>query len=198
MALIAIYGGSFNPVHFGHTGMAEWVLRHTPADEVWMMVSPNNPLKDKRILADEHQRLDNLRQVLHHLGDPQFSEPGRAVFQMEDGRLKAIVASDFEFALPRPNYTANTLRLLRERFPDHQFMLLIGEDNYRLFDRWREWEFILENFPVLVYPRHTASSASSEPAPPVAFSTPHAQITFLTDAPYFDISSTEIRNRQAK
>lgn len=194
MASIAIYGGSFNPVHFGHTGLAEWVLRHTPIDEVWMLVSPNNPLKDSSILADEKERLANLKRVLHELGDSGLSEIGKAVFRMDDGKYKAITASDFEFGLPRPTYTAHTLRQLTEHYPEHRFTLLIGEDNYRLFDRWREWEYIMEHFPIIVYPRRSSNSLDiSGLETNNSVRTPHSQISFLTGAPYFDVSSTEIR-----
>ena len=95
MAKVGIYGGSFNPVHFGHMGLAEWVLTHTDLDELWLMVTPNNPLKDSRILADEHERLNGVREAISRL-------------QLPAG--KRLVASDFEFHLPRPSYTANTLR----------------------------------------------------------------------------------------
>ena len=99
---IGIYGGSFNPIHFGHTGLAQWVVRNTDLDEVWLMVSPNNPLKDASILADEQKRLAASKEAIG------------------DGRLdsgKRIIVSDFEFTLPRPNYTANTLRELQKQYP---------------------------------------------------------------------------------
>ena len=102
---IGIYGGSFNPIHFGHIGLAKWVAENTDLDEVWLMVSPNNPLKDKNILADEQERLAAAKQAIG------------------DGLLaigKRIIVSDFEFHLPRPTYTANTLRALVQEHPQHQ------------------------------------------------------------------------------
>ena len=102
---IGIYGGSFNPIHFGHIGLAQWVIEHTDLDELWLMVSPNNPLKDKNILADEQDRLREAKEAIEQLGDNGIG----------------IVVSDFEFALPRPTYTANTLRELQKQYPDHDY-----------------------------------------------------------------------------
>ena len=166
---IGIYGGSFNPIHFGHTGLAKWVLEHTDLDEVWLMVSPNNPLKDKSILADEHERLTAAKEAI---GDGP-SPIG-----------KRIIVSDFEFHLPRPTYTANTLRALAREHPQHQFTLIIGEDNISIFQQWKEYQYILDNYRIFVYPRHHCTTYQIPPA---------KDLQFLKDAPYFDISSTELR-----
>ena len=123
---IGIYGGSFNPIHFGHIGLAQWVVKHTDLDEVWLMVSPNNPLKDTSILANEDLRLNAAKRAL-------------------DG-VDNVLVSDFEFQLPRPTYTANTLRALVQQYPQHTFTLIIGEDNLSIFHKWRESEYILNNF----------------------------------------------------
>ena len=161
---IGIYGGSFNPIHFGHLGLAKWVVENTDLDELWLMVSPNNPLKDKNILADEQERLTAARETVKG--------------------IEGVVVSDFEFALPRPNYTAYTLRELAKAFPQHQFTLIIGEDNLGIFHQWKESQYILDNYRIFVYPRHGC--------PPYA--TPQAQdLQILKSAPYFDISSTELR-----
>lgn len=168
---IGIYGGSFNPVHFGHIGLAEWVLNNTDLDEVWLLVSPNSPLKDPNILADENDRLRAVEQAI-------AGKPG-------------LRASDFEFTLPRPNYTANTLRELQRRYPEHEFTLIIGEDNLAVFDHWREWQFILDNFHVFVYPRHHDNQMSNVKCP----MSNAKNLRFLANAPYFDISSTEIRKK---
>ena len=168
---IGIYGGSFNPIHFGHIGLAKWVLENTDLDELWLMVSPNNPLKDKNILADEHERLVAAREAI-----------GNGLLAIG----KRIVVSDFEFYLPRPNYTANTLRALAQACPEHEFTLIIGEDNLSIFDKWREYQYILDNYRIFVYPRHGNST----------YTLPHAKdLRVLTDAPYFDISSTELRQK---
>ena len=167
---IGIYGGSFNPIHFGHTGLATWVLENTDLDEVWLMVSPNNPLKDKSILADEQERLKNAKEAIETL---PTSLQGRRV-----------VVSDFEFHLPRPTYTANTMRALANAYPEHEFTLIIGEDNLQIFDKWRESDFLLNHFRIFVYPRHGCPPYNIPPA---------RDLQILKNAPYFDISSTELR-----
>ncbi len=172
---IGIYGGSFNPVHFGHLGLAQWTVEHTDLDEVWMLVTPNNPLKDASILADEQTRLQALRDALQapSVGSPVMGN--------------SIKASDFEFHLPRPTYTANTLRELVKAYPEHEFTLIMGEDNWLIFDQWREHDYILSHFRIFVYPRHTTLASPSH------FHSPSPTVHYLKEAPYFDISSTELR-----
>ena len=170
---VGIYGGSFNPVHFGHVGLAKWVIEHTDLDELWLLVSPNNPLKPASMLAPEQERLTAVREAVKDI-------PG-------------VMASDFEFALPRPSYTANTLRELQKKYPDYEFTLVIGEDNLAIFDRWREYEYILANFRIFVYPRHHANNNSQLSILNYQFS---KCLCFLSDAPYFDISSTDLRSRR--
>lgn len=171
---IGIYGGSFNPVHFGHVGLAQWVIENTDLDELWMLVSPNNPLKSAKILAPEHERLEGVREAVKDI-------PG-------------VKASDFEFALPRPSYTANTLRELLKAYPDDDFTLIIGEDNIRIIDQWREKEYILSHFRIFVYPRHAKDNEPLE----ADYHLPEAKcIVFLKGAPYFDISSTQIRESRS-
>lgn len=167
---IGIYGGSFNPVHFGHVGLAKWIVENTDLDELWLLVSPNNPLKPANTLAPEQQRLDAVREAVKDI-------PG-------------LKASDFEFSLPRPSYTANTLRELQKQFPDYEFTLVIGEDNLAIFDHWREYEYILRNFRIFVYPRH--GSMTNNPLSVVNAK----EVRFLSEAPYFDISSTQLRSQQ--
>ena len=174
---IGIYGGSFNPIHFGHTGLAQWVVNNTDLDEVWLMVSPNNPLKDASILADEQKRLAAAKEAIG------------------DGRLasgKRIIVSDFEFTLPRPNYTANTLRELQKQYPQHEFTLIIGEDNLEIFPKWREHTYLLENFRILVYPRKGSKKSVEQMMQELG--TAHIkEVQLLANAPYFEISSTELR-----
>ena len=164
---IGIYGGSFNPVHFGHVGLARWVIEHTDLDELWLLVTPNNPLKAADSLAPEQKRLAAVREAVKD--------------------IPHVKASDFEFSLPRPSYTANTLRALQAAYPDDTFTLVIGEDNIDIFSQWREYEYILAHYRIFVYPRkgthHKADSAIRN-AP---------NVVWLADAPYFDISSTQIR-----
>ena len=186
---VGIYGGSFNPIHFGHTGLAKWVLEHTDLDEVWLMVSPNNPLKDKSILADEQERLEKAREAIRREGER------REAIRREGKRIRV---SDFEFHLPRPTYTANTLRALAREYPEHEFTLIIGEDNLQIFDQWREYQYILDNYRVFVYPRRdkAGTQGATQPAAgtqPREATLPDKGTIFLTGAPYFDISSTELR-----
>ena len=166
---VGIYGGSFNPMHFGHIGLAKWVVEHTDLDELWLMVSPNNPLKNSSILTDEQVRLQEAKEKIKRLGD----------------QAKGIIVSDFEFQLPRPNYTANTLRELTKVYPQHEFTLVIGEDNLAIFDKWREHLYILENYRVFVYPRRNCNT----------YKIPVAKELKVLNAPYFDISSTELRKK---
>jgi len=170
MPRIGIYGGSFNPIHFGHVGLAKWIIENTDLDELWLMVSPNNPLKPAGILAPEEERLSAVRDAIKDI-------PG-------------LKASDFEFSLPRPSYTANTLRALQQAYPDTEFTLIIGEDNLAIFHQWREYEYILANFRIFVYPRKSQDPFSNHQSPIFH----HKNIKFLDSAPLFNISSTEIRN----
>ena len=177
---IGIYGGSFNPIHFGHIGLAKWVIENTDLDELWLMVSPNNPLKDTSILADEQERLEKAKEAIGAY--PQPLPEGKGV----QAKGKKIIVSDFEFTLPRPNYTANTLRALAQAYPEHEFTLIIGEDNLSIFDKWREHQYILDNYRIFVYPRHSHS----------AYTLPQGKdLHVLTGAPYFDISSRELRQK---
>ena len=169
---IGIYGGSFNPVHFGHVGLAKWVIEHTDLDELWLLVSPNNPLKPAGILAPEDERLKAVHEAIKDI-------PG-------------LKASNFEFSLPRPSYTANTLRALQKAYPEHEFTLVIGEDNLAIFTQWREWEYILENFRIFVYPRKSEISNQQSEIRNAK------NIVFLDSAPYFNISSTELRASNRK
>ena len=183
---IGIYGGSFNPMHYGHTGLSKWVIDNTDLDELWLMVSPNNPLKDSKILGREEERLRGAKE---------------AIAALHDERIKV---SDFEFSLPRPSYTAETLRQLRKQYPEHEFVLVIGEDNWAIFDQWRDWEEILRLHEVLVYPRRPlslkdrfAERPTSSERPPFGLKEIKG-VRYLKDAPLFDISSTEIREMQIR
>ena len=193
---VGIYGGSFNPVHFGHIGLAHWVLEHTGIDSLWFMVTPNNPLKDTAMLADGRLRLEEARKAV---ADSLVENP------LPQG--KSLQVSDFEFSLPLPSYTAQTLRALVKAFPQHEFVLVIGEDNWRIFTRWRDWRYILSSFRVFVYPRRTQDSQTAASAAgsgiassPVltdadghVLSAADGRVVFLSGAPFFDISSTELR-----
>ena len=115
MSSIGIFGGSFNPIHKGHVALARQLLRRAQLDEVWFLVSPQNPLKPQSLLLDDNMRLEMARLALK-------DEPH-------------LVASDYEFHLPRPSYTWNTLQHLSQDYPQHRFTLIIGADNWQLFSR---------------------------------------------------------------
>lgn len=133
MSSIGIFGGSFNPIHKGHVALARQLLRRARLDEVWFLVSPQNPLKPQSSLLDDNMRLEMARLALK-------DEPH-------------LVASDYEFHLPRPSYTWNTLQHLSQDYPQHRFTLIIGADNWQLFSRWRNSRDILANYSVVIYPR---------------------------------------------
>lgn len=162
---IAIYSGSFNPVHNGHLQLAEYVIDHGIADQVWMLVSPGNPLKPAHGLIDKHSRLEML--------------------QLAVASNILIKASDFEFHMPVPSYTIDTLLKLEATYPQHLFSLLIGSDNAEVFDQWKDYNQLLDHFPVLVYPRKGHSvEAALERFPKMQ----------KLETPFYEISSTEIRN----
>lgn len=164
----AIFGGSFNPIHRGHVSLARLAIRQNKADEVWLMVSPQNPLKERRQLLDPSTRLFLARLALE--GEKQ------------------IFASDFEFHLPKPSYTWRTLELLAEKFPQRQFSLLIGADNWLSFPRWARHEAILSRHEVIIYPRENYPIDPQSLPPGVE----------LLDAPQFPWSSTQIRQALAQ
>lgn len=165
----AIFGGSFNPIHRGHVLLAKQVLKEGLADEVWLLVSPHNPLKDSGSLLDESSRFLLAEKAL-------IDEP-------------LIKASNFEFHLPRPSYTWATLRALAESYPERAFSLLIGADNWQLFPRWAHPEEIISNHSIIIYPRegyHIETNA----LPP--------NVHLLSNAPKFPYSSTDVRRAIAQ
>lgn len=163
MKRVGVFGGSFNPVHWGHVRLAEWIVRHGWADEVWLMVSPRNPLKEQVGLFPEVERLDMAR--------------------LAAGEVAGVRASDFEFSLPRPSYTWRTLEALRAAFPATAFSLIIGADNWQHFDRWARPDYIRAHHKLLVYPR---------PGYPLDASALPDGVDLL-GAPVFDVSSTRVR-----
>lgn len=158
---VAIFGGSFDPIHNGHLALAGEVIARGLAAEVWLMVTPQNPHKQDKVLSDERLR---------------FQMAQLAVEGME-----GVKACDFEFSLPRPSYTLTTLTALDEAFPDKEFCLLIGADNWEKFDRWYKGDEIISRHGVIVYPR------GSEEEPPLS---PGVQ---WMPAKLHDVSSTMVR-----
>lgn len=161
-----IFGGSFDPIHVGHLSLASEVVASGLAGEVWFLVSPQNPHKEACRLSDENVRMQMVQLAIE--GNEKFK------------------ASDFEFTLPRPSYTINTLSALEKAFPDKEFVLLIGADNWEKFDRWYRHEEILARYEIIVYPREN----SLKPELP-------AGVTWLS-AKLHDVSSTQIRELVAK
>lgn len=133
---IGIFGGSFNPIHVGHVALAKALRTYYQLDEVWLMVSPQNPLKQQSDLADDTARFE------------------MACLALKD--VEGIKASDYEFLLPKPSYTWHTLQQLSQDYPDKTFTLLIGGDNWAHFERWYHWKDILRNYDVRVYPRRNS------------------------------------------
>ena len=152
---VGLFGGSFNPIHNGHIALAKAMLKQGALDEVWLMVSPQNPLKEEHELLADELRLEMARKALEG--------------------VEGVKACDYEFRLPKPIYTWNTLQHLTADYPDHHFSLLIGGDNWAHFERWRHWKDILRHHDVIVYPRD--------------------QNPGTINVPLLDVSSTQIRQR---
>ena len=164
-ASIGIFGGSFNPIHNGHIALAKAFLEEENLDEVWFMVSPQNPFKVNQQLLADHLRLDLVHKAT--ADNPHFK------------------ASDYEFQLPKPSYTWNTLQHLSKDFPTYRFTLLVGGDNWEAFDRWYHADDILANYNIVVYPRRGQR---------VEIASLPANVSLL-QTPLIDISSTDIRYR---
>jgi nicotinate-nucleotide adenylyltransferase len=163
MVHIGLFFGSFNPVHIGHLAIANYMLSFTNCDEIWLIISPHNPLKEKNSLLNQNHRL--------HLVN----------LALEDS-LK-IKSSNIEFFLPQPSYTIHTLAHLSEKFPQHQFSLIMGQDNLKNFSKWKNYEQILEKYSILLYPRPNAVPSAFDSHPNIKF----------TEAPLMEISSSFIR-----
>lgn len=158
-----IYSGSFNPIHIGHLAIANYLCEYGGLDEVWFMVSPQNPLKREAELWPDELRLHLVQLAIENY--PRFT------------------ASDFEFQLPRPTYTIHTLDCLKQTHPEREFYFIMGSDNWALFPQWYEHKRILAENPIIIYPR---------PGYPVDKSSLPENVR-LTDSPTFEISSTFIR-----
>lgn len=163
MKRIGLLFGSFNPPHIGHLALANYILEYAGRDEIWFIVSPHNPLKEASELVDEDIRLDMVSRSI-------FSEP----------RFKA---SAYEFSLPRPSYTIDTLDSLAADFPDCDFSLIIGSDNYLSLDKWKDKDRLVRDYKLLVYPRFGFPIACDD----------ISQNVKVVKAPRFEISSTMIR-----
>ena len=160
--VIGIFGGSFNPVHNGHIMLAQYLAQHSHLDEVWLTLSPQNPLKISNSLLDDNHRL--------------------AMLNLAIESYPLLKVCDIELEMPRPSYTINTLDELSRRYPNYRFNVVIGGDNWNIIDRWKDYQRIINEYGVVVYPR-----------PGYELSSTNYSNVVVVDAPLADISSTEIR-----
>jgi nicotinate-nucleotide adenylyltransferase len=163
---IGLYFGSFNPVHTGHLIVANHVVEHTDIDKVWFVVSPHNPLKDSHSLLNEYDRLHLVNLAIEN--NPKFR------------------ASNVEFHLPKPSYTIDTLTYLKEKFPLEQFTIIMGSDSFQNIQRWKNFEQLISQYPIVIYQR-----------PGFDVTETHGANITTVQAPLLEISSTFIR-KQAK
>ncbi|MBX2841524.1 MAG: nicotinate-nucleotide adenylyltransferase [Flammeovirgaceae bacterium] len=160
---IGLFFGSFNPIHIGHLIIANSVVEYANLNQVWFVVSPQNPFKKSSNLLHEQDRLTMVRQAISD--NPKLN------------------ATDIEFGMPKPSYTVDTLTYLTDKYPKHEFRLIIGEDNLKNFPKWKNSEIILEHYGLLVYPRKDAEASELANHPNVHF----------FEAPQIEISATFIR-----
>lgn len=172
---IGLYFGTFNPIHVGHLIIANHMAENADLDQVWLVVTPHNPHKKKETLLDDYHRLQMV-----HLATEDFPK---------------LKPSDIEFKLSQPNYTVNTLVHLEEKYPDHEFSLIMGEDNLKSLHKWKNFEVLLQNHDIYVYPRLEAKGRTAEAISPEQENSDlknHPKV-HLIDAPIVEISSTFIR-----
>ncbi|WP_312171130.1 nicotinate (nicotinamide) nucleotide adenylyltransferase [Chryseobacterium sp.] len=168
MKKIGLFFGSFNPIHIGHLILANYILEHTDMDELWFVVSPQNPFKEKKSLLKDHNRLD--------------------MVQLAVKNYSKMRASNVEFSLPQPSYTIDTLTYLHEKYPDYSFSLIMGEDNLQNLHKWKNADTLVKNYHIIVYPRvFEGEKKDSE------YLLQHENISFI-EAPVIELSATEIRN----
>ncbi|MEL1255769.1 nicotinate (nicotinamide) nucleotide adenylyltransferase [Flavobacterium sp. DGU38] len=167
---IGLYFGTYNPIHVGHLIIANHMAEYAGLDQVWMVVTPHNPLKKKATLLDDQQRLQMV-----YLATEDFPK---------------IKPSDIEFKLPQPNYTVNTLAHLQDKYPNHEFSLIMGEDNLKTLHKWKNYEVLLTHYDIYVYPRISEEAENAELKS-------HSRVHII-DAPIVEISSTFIRNNIKK
>ncbi|AUC74502.1 nicotinate (nicotinamide) nucleotide adenylyltransferase [Olleya sp. Bg11-27] len=163
---IGLYFGSFNPIHIGHLIIANQMVENSDLDQIWFVVTPHNPFKKKSSLLDNYQRLEMV-----YLATKDYD---------------TLKESDIEFNLPQPNYTVNTLAYLTEKYPDKDFSLIMGEDNLKSFHKWKNYQVILDNHHIYVYPRISTGTIETQ------FDN-HPKIHSV-EAPIMEISSTLLRN----
>jgi len=167
MKKIGLFFGSFNPIHIGHLILANYILENSDMDELWFVVSPQNPFKDKKSLLTDHNRLD--------------------MVQLAVKNYPKMRASNVEFSLPKPSYTIDTLTYLKEKYPNYSFALIMGEDNLDSLSKWKNSEKLMSDYQIIVYPRtFEGEKKDSEYLQ-------HENIS-MVNAPIIELSATEIRN----
>jgi nicotinate-nucleotide adenylyltransferase len=164
---VGLFFGTFNPIHVGHLIIANYLAENSNLDQIWMVLTPLSPFKVKQSMLDNYQRLEMV-----HLATKDYT---------------TIRPSDIEFNLPQPNYTVNTLAYLKEKFPEHQFALIMGEDNLKSFHKWKNYEVILEEHEMYCYPRISNGKVETQ------FDN-HPNIHHVS-APIIELSSTLIRSQ---
>lgn len=173
---IGIFGGSFNPVHIGHISVATEVIRRNLADEVWMMPCRQNPLKGGEPELDDAARLRLLDKAVSY---------AEAIGLVPAGQRGSLRVTDFELHLPSPSYTVDTLRALSERYPDDEFILIVGGDSYANLDKWKNFREIEKEHRIIVYPR-----------PGVSLPRLRAGVTLLEGVREYDVSASRIREKK--
>ncbi|MPL56341.1 Nicotinate-nucleotide adenylyltransferase [bioreactor metagenome] len=167
MKKIGLFFGSFNPIHIGHLILGNYILENSDMDELWFVVSPQNPFKDKKSLLTDHNRLDMVQLALKN--------------------YPKMRASNVEFSLPKPSYTIDTLTYLKEKYPNYSFALIMGEDNLDSLPKWKNSEKLMSEYQIIVYPR-TFEGEKKE-----SEYLQHENIS-MVNAPIIELSATEIRN----
>ncbi len=167
MKKTGLFFGSFNPIHIGHLILANYILENSDMEEVWFVVSPQNPFKEKKSLLKDHHRLDMVQLALKN--------------------YPKMRASNVEFSLPQPSYTIDTLTYLHEKFPEHLFALIMGEDNLESLAKWKNADTLIRNHQIIVYPRNFEGEKKDHEY------LQHEHIS-LINAPIMELSATEIRN----
>ena len=165
---VGLFFGSFNPIHIGHLAIANYMVEFTDLDKLWFVVSPHNPLKQKKSLLDNHHRFQMVQIAI-----------------ADDNRFKA---TDIEFKLPQPSYTIDTLTYLREKYPNLTFVLIMGSDGLVTFNKWKNYKELIKNYQRYIYPRLGTDQALLQ----------NLENGVIVNAPLMDISSTFIRESIAK
>lgn len=167
MKQIGLFFGSFNPIHIGHIILANHILEFSDLDEIWFVVTPHNPFKEKKTLLNDQNRLYMVELALKNYPN--------------------MKASNIEFSLPQPSYTIDTLAYLKERHPSHTFSLIMGEDNLSGLQKWKNADVLIAHYPIYVYPRLTETTSAGKKL----LELPTIQ---KIDAPIIELSATQIRN----